>query len=85
MRTEGITTDSGPRLEVRDPYDAGALDQFTEDLVGTTSGWTPVSLDFRAGPKTELIVVGVARPPSRKLDNLIVGKVWLDDVQLTPR
>jgi len=41
-------------------------------------------LDFAAGPKTELILVRVVRLPSRKLDNLISGKVWLDDVQITP-
>jgi hypothetical protein len=41
-------------------------------------------LDFTAGPKTELIVVRLTRLPSKKFDNLISGKVWLDDVQLTP-
>lgn len=84
MKTEGITTDSGPRLEVRDPYDPGALDKLTDNLTGTTEGWTPLLLDFKTGPKTELIVVSITRLPSQKLDNLIAGKVWLDDVRLTP-
>ncbi len=84
MKVEGISTDSGPRLEVRDPYDPAALDKFSEDLTGTTNGWTSLMLDFTTGPKTELILVGLSRLPSRKLDNLIAGKVWLDDVRLTP-
>jgi hypothetical protein len=84
MRTEGISTDSGPRLEVRDAYDAAALDQFTESLTGTTTGWDSLLLDFRTGPRTSLLIVTLARLPSRKFDNLIAGKVWLDDVQLTP-
>jgi hypothetical protein len=84
MKSEDITTDSGPRLEVRDAYNPAALDKYSEDLKGTTEGWTPLLLDFAAGPKTELIVVGLVRLPSRKLDNLIAGKVWLDDVRLTP-
>jgi len=84
MRTEGITTDSGPRLEVYDAYNPPALDKLTEDLTGTTEAWTTVLLDFVTGPKTELLVVRLKRVPSKKLDNLIAGRVWLDDVQLTP-
>jgi hypothetical protein len=85
MKTEAITTDSGPRLEVLDAYNGQALDKLTDGLVGNSEGWTSLLLDFTAGPKTELIVVRLVRLPSRKFDNLISGKVWLDDVQLSPR
>jgi tetratricopeptide (TPR) repeat protein len=84
MKTDSITTDSGPRLEVRDAYDPSALDKFTENLTGSTEGWDPLLLDFRTGTKTELVVVSLTRLPSQKLDNLIAGKVWVDDVRLTP-
>ena len=84
MKTENITTDSGPRLEVYDAYNAAALNKLTDDLTGTSDGWTSLLLDFATGPKTELIVVRLVRLPSKKFDNLISGKVWLDDVQLTP-
>jgi tetratricopeptide (TPR) repeat protein len=84
MKTEAITTDSGPRLEVSDAYNAAALDKLTDDLTGSSDGWMPLLLDFTAGPKTELIVVRLTRLPSKKFDNLISGEVWLDDVQLTP-
>lgn len=83
MKSEGITTDSGPRLEVREAYNPNVLERFSEDLVGTTTSWTLLTVDFTTGPKTELIVVGVSRLPSQKLDNLIVGKVWVDDLTLT--
>ena len=83
MKTEDITTDSGPRLEVYDAYNAAMLDKLTDDLTGTSNGWTPLLLDFATGPKTELIVVRLVRLPSKKFDNLISGKVWLDDVTLT--
>ncbi len=84
MKTEGITTDSGPHLEVRDPFTVAALDKLTENMTGTTSGWTSVNLDFTSGPKTELIQILLRRVPSQKLDNLISGKVWIDDVRLVP-
>jgi pentatricopeptide repeat protein len=84
MKSEGITTDSGPRLEIRDAYNTAALYKLSEDLTGRTNGWTSVLLDFTTGPRTELLVVALRRAPSRKLDNLIAGKVWLDDVRLTP-
>ena len=82
LKTEGITTDSGPRLVVHDAYDPSALQKSSESITGSTVGWTQVILDFTAGPKTTLLVVSVARPPSMKIDNRIDGKVWVDDVAL---
>ena len=81
MRTEGITTDSGPRLEVRDFYDPHNLDKFSEALTGT-NGWTALTIDFTTGPSTELVVVVIVRRPSEKLDNKIAGKAWVDDLRL---
>ena len=83
MKTDGITTDSGPRLEVRDAYDRAALEKSTDGLTDTSNGWTDLTLDFTTGPKTSLLVVALERIPSQKLDNLIAGKVWIDDVRLT--
>ncbi|HEV2178175.1 MAG TPA: tetratricopeptide repeat protein [Terriglobia bacterium] len=84
MKTEGITTDSGPRIEVRDYYDPRALDLFSASLLGTTPGWSQIDMDVKTGPKTELVGISVSRLPSEKIDSLIAGKVWVDDVKLTP-
>jgi len=84
MKTEGITTDSGPRLEVYDAYDPKVLDKLTDDLTGTTDAWTTLLLDFVTGPKTQMLVLRLKRLPSQKIDSLIAGRVWLDDVRLTP-
>lgn len=81
-RTEGITTDSGPRIAIYDPLDREALSAESDNLLGT-SEWTEQRLAFRTGSKTHLIVVQIVRPSSRKLDNLIAGTVWLDDFSLT--
>ncbi len=81
-RSEGITTDSGPRIAVYDAYDRAALAVETESVTGTTS-WQEQRLEFRTGPKTKLLVVQVVRAPSRKFDNQIAGTLWLDDFSLT--
>jgi hypothetical protein len=84
LKTDRITTDSGVRLGIQDSYDPARLSVFSESYTGTTPGWNQVALDFKTGPTTELITVRLARQPSKKLDNLISGTAWLDDVSLTP-
>jgi tetratricopeptide (TPR) repeat protein len=81
-RTEGITTDSGPRVALYDAFDPASLYVATEGLTGTTS-WQERRLEFTTGPKTRILAVQVVRPQSRKLDNQIAGTLWLDDFSLT--
>ena len=83
IRTEGITTDSGPRIGVYDPFDRAALSAETGNLTGTAA-WQEQTLEFRVPPQTRIVVVQVVRRPSRKLDNQIGGTLWLDDVSLSP-
>jgi hypothetical protein len=84
MKTQDITSDSGPRIEVVDVYDPRALDKFTPAMTGTSGGWNPLNMDFKTGPNTQLLLVLLVRPPSKADDNTaITGKVWLDDVQIT--
>jgi hypothetical protein len=82
MRTDKITTDSGPSLEVRDAYNVAVLDQYSKAFTGTTDGWRPVDVYFKTGPKTDLISVSVARRPSDMFESNISGRVWVDDVRL---
>jgi hypothetical protein len=83
MKTAGITTDSGPRLQVFDTFNPNALTAFSEQLTGTNEGWTLLSVDFK--PKeAHYVTVCIARVPSGKLDNQIAGKVWVDDVSVAP-
>lgn len=82
LRSERLTSDTGPRLEVRDPFNPLTPAISTESLRGTSAAWTRVSVQFTAGPQTDCIVVEVARPPSTSLDNLLTGRLWVDDVRL---
>jgi hypothetical protein len=84
MKTQNITSDSGPRLEVVDAYDPRSLDKFTSGMTGTSGGWNPLNMDFKTGPKAQLLLVLLVRPPSKADDDTtITGRVWLDDVQIT--
>jgi tetratricopeptide (TPR) repeat protein len=81
MRTQGITTDSGPRFEVMDVRNRNLLFLSSQNLVGTTS-WSAESLEFQTGPQTTLLLIRVARPPSLKFDSQISGTVWIDRLTL---
>jgi hypothetical protein len=81
MRAEGITTDSGPRLQVCDAYNVGNIFLSTRNLVGS-SDWLEEHGDFTTNADTQLLVVRVARPASNKLDNRIAGTVWIEGVSL---
>lgn len=83
MRVQDITTDSGPRFQLYDRYDTSRLFLSTENLVGTSS-WSSQQLELKTHPATRLLVIRVARPPSRKFDNLIAGTLWIDRLSLTP-
>jgi len=81
MRVQGITTDSGPKLQVCDAYNPGHLFVSTENLVGT-SGWSEQQAEFTTSADTHLLLVRAIRPVSNKLDNQIAGTVWIDSVRL---
>ena len=82
MKTAGITTDSGPRLQVFDTLNPHGLNAFSDQLVGTNTGWSLLSVDFK--PQVPYVTVCITRVPSQKLDNNIAGKVWVDDVSVAP-
>lgn len=82
VKTEKITTDSGVRIEVRDAYNPASLDKYSDQLIGTSPSWLPLSIEFKTTPKTNLVLVIIARLASQKLDNQISGKAWVDDISL---
>jgi len=81
VRSEAITSDSGPRLRVTDPKCPACLNVETEDATGS-SPWRQVSQQFQAGPETEVVRVSVWRPHGRSFPMDISGRFWVDDVSL---
>lgn len=74
LATEGITTESGPRLEVADVYDGGRVLGRSPSIVGSVD-WAPEEMVFTTGARTRLLRVGIVRLPSSRLGNQIRGTV----------
>jgi len=81
MKTDDITTDSGPRFRIEDAAHPRDLSLLTESLTAT-NGWAPQILSFRTGPETTLLRLRIVRTRSQKLDNRISGRVWVDRISL---
>jgi hypothetical protein len=83
VRSEDITSDSGPRLRVVDPSCSECLNASSDMTLGTTN-WHPVRLRFTTGAKTRIVQVSVWRPRSRTFPPEISGRFWMDAVSLVP-
>jgi hypothetical protein len=81
VRSEDITSDSGPRLQVLDTVHSSGPHVVSETTVGTTH-WHPISLNFCTGPDTKLVQLFVVRARGRTFPTEIIGSFWLDTVSL---
>src|SRR5262249_5318780 len=80
MRAESITSDQGPRFEIRDHYNPQRLSLTTDGLVGSHD-WVRQDLEFVTGPDTRLLSIRLIRTPSWRLANRIEGTVWIDNLR----
>ena len=81
VRSQDITSDSGPRLQVLDAIHPGNLNAMSETTVGTTP-WRQISLQFCTGPQTHLVQLAVMRPRGRTFPTEISGTFWIDTVAM---
>ena len=81
VRSQDITSTSGPSLRVSDTQQRGFADAISETTVGTTK-WHPVSLSFSTGPETQSVRISLWRPRGRIFPMEITGSFWLDAVTL---
>jgi len=72
MKTEAISTNEGMFVDVDG--------QASEKQLGTNY-WQQFTIPFTA--TSDLVSVRLRRVPSKKFDNLLKGKVWLDAFALT--
>jgi hypothetical protein len=83
LRTDRITTESGPRFSIFDPRHENELSVTTDNLTGTNP-WTVADADIQTGPDTHFVVVRLFRPPSRLFENRLSGTAWIADISLVP-
>ena len=81
VRSQDITSTSGPVLRVSDAQQRGFEDAISETTVGTTE-WHPVSLSFSTGPETQSVRLSLWRPRGRHFPMEITGSFWMDAVTL---
>lgn len=78
ISTRDITTRNGIRWEV---YCNKGMNEFSETYTGTID-WTTARISFVTPHDCNVIHVRLRRIKSRKLDNLISGEAWIDNVNL---
>ena len=85
LRADGITSDNGPffRIGSRGAPPEETFTVTTPQRV-QTMGWVREQLDFQTGPRTSLVIIQLRRLPSQKLNNLVQGKVWIDNLSVKP-
>jgi tetratricopeptide (TPR) repeat protein len=81
VRSQDITSDSGPRLLVQDPAHASVPNVVSETTVGSTP-WHQIRLSFCTGAVTKLVQISVVRIRGRTFPTEISGSFWLDSVVL---
>jgi len=81
VRSEDITSDTGPALRVSDTQQPSFRDVFSDTTVGTTP-WHPIRVYFSAGPETHAVRLSVWRPLGRVFPTEITGSFWMDAVSL---
>ncbi|MGD0227443.1 MAG: hypothetical protein ABSF71_34420 [Terriglobia bacterium] len=83
VRSQDITSDSGPRLQVLDTIHQGGPHAVSETTVGTTP-WHLISLRFCTGLDTRIVQLSVIRLRGRTYPTEITGSFWLDTIVLKP-
>jgi hypothetical protein len=81
VRSEDLTSDSGPRLRVIELGCPNCAVPTSDQTLGTTP-WHPVEVTFTTQPQTQAVRVSLWRPLGRLAPRDISGVVWLDEVTL---
>lgn len=82
IKSDGLTTNEGPRLEVLAPESRSRLSVATGSFQGTIP-WQLVTLGFTVPSGGEMVSVRIVRRPSEKIDSKIAGTLWIDGVRLS--
>ena len=82
MKTQGITTKSGLRIEISGV--SGHFRKESDSLMGDNE-WKELMVAFRTPAQTQGGLVRVRRNSIDKFDRFISGTVWIDNIRLTEK
>lgn len=83
-RALDFTTQSGLKLQVVVPGEEAQILAETRPISGTTPDWVPLEARVRIPPDASLVHVRLRREKAPGPEGNLGGKVWIDDVSLTP-
>jgi tetratricopeptide (TPR) repeat protein len=78
-----FTTQSGLKLQIA-THDGEQILAETPAIAGTTLDWVPLETRLQVPADTSLVVVRLRREKAPGPEGNLGGKIWLDDVTLTP-
>jgi hypothetical protein len=78
-----FTTQSGVKLQVV-THDGEQVLGETAAIAGTTADWVALEADVQVPPDIPLVMLRVRREPAPGPEGNLGGKVWLDNITLTP-
>jgi hypothetical protein len=79
IRSQGLTTDQLPQVEVVGLHCSMPV---TTVPIAATQDWTAFQVEFSSTDQCNAIQVRIRRKPSRSIDSLIKGDIWLTDLAL---
>jgi hypothetical protein len=82
MKTQAVTTKSGPRIEVQG---TGQSFQAGSNPLTGDNGWRTLVVGFRTPARGQGGWVRIRREKTDKFDRYISGTVWIDHVSLTEK
>jgi tetratricopeptide (TPR) repeat protein len=82
MKTKGVTTKSGLKLET---YGIDSTFYGSSETLTGDNEWKELSISFRTTAQSQAGVVRVRREKTNKFDRIISGTVWIDNVRLSER
>jgi tetratricopeptide (TPR) repeat protein len=80
IKSENVTSSSGPRIAITDGYSGFNL-LLTDDALDTLP-WQEIKGSLRVPAGTELLAIKIVRVPA---GTRIRGRVWIDDLRLVKR
>jgi len=85
IRTEDITSASGPRLQVRAGRFCTTMGSVGGPEVLGTRGWSSIAVEFVTPPDCRTVVVSIYREARQRLNSDLRGALYVDDVELEDR